>query len=289
MARTLDELIAEYNQAYVEERTEAGLPADDPASWSRVSRKRLLRAIQCILCLTVETIFDIFKADVDAKIRELKPHSERWYANKALAYQHGFDLLPDSDLFDNTGATEQDISASKVVKYSAVVEQENDYGRVFLRIKLAKDGGTDLTPLSTPELEGVTEYLRRIKDAGVKLVVQSLPADSLKMKWRLYYDPLILDANGNRLDGTQNEADVTAIKDYLKRLPFNGVYVTQFHIDAVQAVEGIVIAEVDLVQTKYGALPFTSVITKVTPDAGYLRFADGADLEIERIPQSPIR
>ena len=289
MARTLDELIAEYNQAYVEERTEAGLPADDPASWSRVSRKRLLRAIQCILCLTVETIFDIFKADVDAKIRELKPHSERWYANKALAYQHGFDLLPDSDLFVNTGATEQDISASKVVKYSAVVEQENDYGRVFLRIKLAKDGGTDLTPLSTPELEGVTEYLRRIKDAGVKLVVQSLPADSLKMKWRLYYDPLILDANGNRLDGTQNEADVTAIKDYLKRLPFNGVYVTQFHIDAVQAVEGIVIAEVDLVQTKYGALPFTSVITKVTPDAGYLRFADGADLEIERIPQSPIR
>lgn len=289
MARTLDELITTYNAAYVSERALAGLPADDPASWSRVSRKRLLRAVACLLALTAEVIFDIFKADVDAKILELKPHSERWYANKALLYQHGFDLLPDSDLYDNTGATEQDIADSKIVKYSAVVEQENEFGRVFLRIKLAKDNGTDLTPLSGPELAGVTEYLRRIKDAGVKLLVQSLPADSMKMKWRIYYDPLILDASGNRLDGTQVTVDKAAIKQYLKNLPFNGVYVTQYHIDYVQAVEGIVIAEVDQVQTQYGILPFTAVSTKVTPDSGYLRFADDADLEIIRIPQSPIR
>lgn len=289
MARTLDELITTYNQAYTTERAEAGLPADDPASWSRVSRKRLFRAVQCILALTVETIFDIFKTDVDAKLRELKPHSPRWYANKALAYQHGFTLLPDSDQFDNTGVAEADITASKVVKYAAVVEQENGYGRVFLRIKLAKDSGSDLTQLSEPELGGVTAYLGRVKDAGVKLLVQSLPADSIKMKWRIYYDPLVLDANGNRLDGTQNEADKTAIKAYLKKLPFNGIYVTQYHIDDVQLVEGVVIAEVELCQTKYGSLPFTSVNTKITPDSGYLRFADDADLEIIRIPQSPIR
>lgn len=289
MARTLEELMTAYNQAYTQERSEAGLVADDPVNWSRVSRKRLLRAVQCILCWTVETIFDIFKADVDAKILELKPHSERWYANKALAYQHGFNLITDSDLFDNTGATEQTISASKVVKYAAVVEQENDYGRVFLRIKLATINVSDLEPLSETQLDAFKNYMSRIKDAGVKLVVDSLPSDAIKMKWRIFYDPLILDASGNRLDGTQSEVDVAAIKDYLKQLPFNGVYVTQYHIDALQAVEGVVIAEVDLVQTKYGDLPFTSVNTKVTPDAGYLRFVDDADLEIERIPQSPIR
>lgn len=289
MARTLEELITTYNQAYVAERAEAGLTADDPASWSRVSRKRLFREVQCLLALTVETIFDIFKRDVDARLRELKPHSERWYANKALAYQHGFILLPDSDLFDNTGAIDSDITASRVVKYAAVVQQENQYGRVYLRIKLAKDNGDDLTQLSATELAGVTEYLRRIKDAGIPLQVQSLPADSIKMRWRIYYDPLILDANGNRLDGTQNEADMTAIKGYLKKLPFNGVYVTQYHTDDVQTVEGIIIAEVDMVQTKYGDLPFTAVNTKITPDSGYLRFNNAGDLEIIRIPQSPIR
>lgn len=278
-----------YNQAYVAERAEAGLAADDPALWSRASRKRLLREIQLFLAFTVETIFDTFKSDVDSKLRELKPHSERWYANKALAYQHGIPLLPDSDLFDNTGYSDTDIANSKVVKYAAVVEQENEYGRVSLRIKLAGDDGTDLAPLSAPQLAGVTEYLRRIKDAGVKLQVQSLPADHIKMKWTVYYDPLILDANGNRLDGTGNAVDVAAIKGYLKKLPFNGVYVVQYHIDELQSVEGVVIAEVNDCQTKYGLLPFTAVNVKLTPDAGYLRFDDDADLEIVRIPQSPIR
>lgn len=289
MARTLDELIEMYNLAYIAERTEVGLAADDPASWSRVSRKRLLRNIQCLLALTTETIFDIFKTDVDNKLRELKPHTDRWYATKALSYQHGFALLPDSDLFDNTGYTEQQITASKVVKHSAVVEQENEFGRVSLRIKLAGEDGDDLAPLEDPQLDGVTEYLRRIKDAGVKLLVQSLPADHIKMKWSIYYDPLILDANGNRLDTTENDAVKNAIKDYLKKLPFNGIYVVQYHIDHVQQVEGVVIAEVNQCQTQFGSLPFTAVNVKLTPDAGYMRFDENTDLEIVYIPQSPIK
>jgi hypothetical protein len=63
----------------------------------------------------------------------------------------------------------------------------------------------------------------------------------------------------------------------------------QYHIDALQAVEGVVIAEIELCQTKYGLLPFTNVNTSVVPDAGYLRFANDADLEIEFIAQSPIK
>lgn len=288
MARTQAELTTLFNQAYIDERAEVGLPADDPALWSRVSRKRLMRDIYCFLSVTIETIFDLFRTDVDSKLRELKPHSPRWYANKALAYQHGIPLLPDDDLFDNTGYSDTQINASKVVKYSAVVEQENEFGRVFLRIKLAGETGDDLSPLPAPQLAGATEYMQRIKDAGVKLVIDSLPADSIKMTWAVYYDPLILDASGNRLDGTENTAVKNAIVAYLKNLPFNGVYVAQYHIDAVQAVEGVVIAEVTEVATKYGARPFTSVNVKMTPDAGYLRFADD-DLVITYIPQSPIK
>ncbi|MGQ0737672.1 MAG: nucleotidyltransferase [Bacteroidota bacterium] len=289
MARTLNELITIYDTAYASERAAAGLPVDDTALWSRVSRKRFLRMVHCLLALTQETIFDIFKADVDAKLRELKPHTERWYANKSLAYQYGFNLLPDSDLFDNTGYTDAQIAASKVVKYAAVVEQENQFGRVYLRIKLAGETAGDLAPLTAPQLAGVKEYLKRIKDAGVKLQVDSLDADNIKMKWTVYYDPLILDANGNRLDGTASNVVKDAIKGYLKKLPFNGIYVIEYHIDEVQLVEGVVIAEVTECQTKYGLLPFTAVQVKTTPDAGYLRFIDDSYLEITYIPQSQIR
>jgi hypothetical protein len=289
MARTLNELIIIYDQAYASERSVAGLAADDPALWSRVSRKRFLRMVHCLLALTQEAVFDIFKSDVDAKLKELKPHTERWYASKSLAYQHGFNLLPDSDLFDNTGYTDAQIEAAKVVKYAAVVEQENQFGRVFLRIKLAGEDAGDLAPLTAPQLAGVKEYLKRIKDAGVKLQVDSLPADNIRMKWTIYYDPLILDNNGNRLDGTASDVVKDAVKGYLKKLPFNGIYVLQYHTDEVQLTEGVVIAEITECLTKYGLLPFTGVNVKTTPDAGYLRFIDDTYLVITYLPQTPIR
>lgn len=289
MARTLNELITIYDQAYASERAVAGLPVDDPSLWSRVSRKRFLRMVHCLLALTQETIFDIFKSDVDLKLKELRPHTERWYANKAVAYQHGFNLLPDSEFFDNEGYTDVQIEESKVVKYAAVVEQENQFGRVYLRIKLAREDNDDLAPLTTPQLNGVKEYMKRVKDAGVKLQVDSLPADNIKMKWVVYYDPLILDNNGNRLDGTASDVVKDAIKGYLKKLPFNGIYVLQYHTDEVQLVEGVVIAEITECQTKYGLLPFTAVNVKTTPDAGYLRFIDDTYLEITYLPQTPIR
>lgn len=258
-------------------------------STSKVARWRLWTYIVAAAIYVHETFFDLFKADVNETIALLKPHTAKWYATKALAYQHGFALLPDSDLFDNDGYTETQIDESKIVKYAAVVEQENIYQRVFLRIKLARENAGDLAPLTEPQLEGVIEYFKRVKDAGVKLVIESLPADSIKMQWHIFYDPLILDAEGNRTDGTASDVIKTAIKEYLKNLPFNGVYVLQYHIDALQAVEGVTIAEIDLAQTKYGLLPFANVNVQTTPDAGYLRFTDDADLQITYTAQSPIK
>ncbi len=289
MARTFTELVTLFNTEYVAQRAAEGLPADDPALWSRVSRKRFFRNIQCLLALTTETIFDIFTRDVTTKLRELKPHTQRWYANKALAYQHGFNLLPDSDEFDNTGYTDAQIAASKVVKNSAVVEQQNQFGRVYLRIKLAGEDAGDLAPLTTPQVDGVKAYMARIKDAGVKLQIDSLPADRIKMKWSIYYDPLILDNAGNRLDGTISNVVKDTIKGYLKKLPFNGEYVREYHEDELQALDGVTIAIITEAQTKYGLLPFSNVNVKTTPDAGYLRFYDDAELEITYIAQPPIR
>lgn len=288
MARTITQIQEQITTAYVSNLAAVGIIVD-PASWSATNLDKIIIYAISFCTYTLELFFDTHKQETLDDLANLKPHTERWYAEKALAYQHGFNLLPDSDQYDNTGYTSAQIAASKVVKNSAVVEQENQYGRVYLRIKLASEDNNDLVPLTEPQLDGVKEYFKRIKDAGVKLQIDSLAPDKLKMKWKIFYDPLILDSTGSRLDGAGGEVVRNGVKEYLFNLPFNGVYVLQYHTDYVQDIPGVVIAEIQQCQTSYGLLPMTPVNVKTTPDAGYLRFYTEPDLELEFIAQTPIR
>jgi len=288
MARTINEIQQQVTEVMVSELAAAGVIID-PATWSKTNIFRLLSYVFAFVSNFLETLFDLHKTDVSAAISEMKPHTERWYANMAKLYQHGFALLPDSDKFDNTGKTDDEIAASLVVKYSAVVKQIDTYGHITLRIKSATDTGEDLGSLSEEQLNGVREYFSRVGDAGVALSIDSLPPDSLKMKWTVYYDPLILNAQGNRLDGSADNIIANSIKAYLKELPFNGTFVLQYVTDAVQAVDGVVICQIDSASSKYGDFDFSGIDTKIVPDSGYLRFTEDADLQINYVPQSPIK
>jgi hypothetical protein len=259
------------------------------SSSSRTSLWRLWTYIVAFCFGTVERIYDALRVEINDNISRLKPHTLRWYAEKAKSFQYGFNLLADSDLFDNTGYNEQQIEASKIVAYAAVVEQVSASGRPVLRIKVAATNGVDLTPLTAPQLSALREYFKRIKDAGVVLLIDSLPADKLKQSWRIYYDPLIITAEGNRVDGLENKPAESAIKNYLKNLPFNGTFVNTYHIDAVQKVEGVVNAVLDESYATYGELPFAAVSVEYDPDSGYLRFHNALDLTIQYIPRSAIQ
>lgn len=250
-------------------------------STSRVAIWRLMTYVVAVAIWTLETLFDIHVADVNETISRLKPHSLRWYAEKATAFQYGYNLVADADFYDNTGIDETTIEASKVVAYAAVVEQDRG-----LRIKVAKDSGVDLAALSTPELDAFIEYMRRVKDAGVRLNITTGTADSLKLSIQLYYNPLVLNSAGGRLDGTLSEPVQDAVKEYLKNLPFNGVFVLQNLVDVLQVVDGVVISHVVSAQAQYGALPFQSFSVKYLPDAGYLRIANPGDLTVTFIPYS---
>lgn len=249
-------------------------------STSRVSIWRLLALVVATAIWTLETLFDIHVAGVNETISKLKPHSLRWYAEKATAFQFGYNLVDDADYYDNTGIDETTIEASKVVAYAAVVEQDRG-----LRIKVARDTG-DLAALTAPQLEAFEEYMKRIKDAGVRLNITSSAADELKLNIELYYNPLVLNSAGGRLDGTVSEPVQDAVKEYLKNLPFNGVFVLQNLIDVLQLVDGVKIAHLVGAQARYGLLPFQSFAVKYLPDAGYLRIPNTGDLTITFIPYS---
>lgn len=288
MARSTAEIQASITASYVSEMASVGITVD-PSTWSRVDLERQLMFVAAADANYLEELYDLLRIEIDTRLKEQKPHTPRWYAGIAKLYQHGYNLIAEGDTYDNTGVSAADIAAAKIVKYSAVVEQVNVYGRVSLRIKLATNDGTDLTPLSPVQLAGVKEYFARVKDGGVHLQIDSLPPDNIKQSWIVYYDPLILDAAGSRLDGTDSSPVRTAIKSYLENLPFNGTYVLAYHIDAVQAIDGVVIPTITEAVVKYGLLDYQSVNVLYNPDAGYLRFYNENDLSITYIAQSAIQ
>lgn len=250
-------------------------------STSRTAIWRLLTFVIAVCIWTLETLFDLHKSEIEAIILEKNPHTRNWYANVAKQYQHGYSLPPDAFMYDNTGLDATVIENSKIVAQSAAVELERS-----LRIKVARLVSGELAPLTNDQLTGLTVYMQRIKDAGVRLEITSGQPDSLKLSVDCYYDPLILNSLGQRLDGNGNTTVQNGVKDFLKTLPFNGVLELESLTDNQQKIEGVKIFHIKQASARYGALPFTNFDVKYVPDAGYLRFETDADLQINFIPYS---
>jgi len=258
--------------------------AQEPAlselnSTSKVAIWRLWVYIIAVAIWSLEKLFDQHRADIDKRLAELKPHTARWYRSKALAFQYGFDLLPDSDKFNNQGHTEEAIEASKIVKYSAVIESKNE-GRLI--VKIAGEQGDTLQPITDAQKQAFEAYLQEIKDAGVRLSVVNYQPDVLHLQMKIIYDPLVLDSNGQSIIHATKPVEET-IKSYLKRLPFNGELVLAHLIDALQQAEGVKIPHLVLAQSKnitssgdYGAFE-TIEISKI-PTAGYFTIDNFNDI-----------
>lgn len=272
-----------------------GLAADGIiVSSNKFSRRRIWTFVVANAIYTSEYLRDIFNAEVEEKLRKKNPPTREWYAQTALDFQYGFPLLPGTVDFDNTGYTDAQILASKIIKYAAVIKQKNAFEKIQLRMKLAGSNGSDLIPLTQVQIDAIKAYFDKAEAAGDNLVIISQNYDKLKMKWKVYYNPLILDNQGNRLDGTGSDVVRKAIKSFLfdqsqgGGMAFTGTYVRTYHIDWVQKVAGVVIPKIDLCQAQYGALPFADVDEVYVPDAGWLRFDSDNDLDIQMIPQGAL-
>lgn len=203
--------------------------------FSKVSFESILIDIIAITIYTFEIILDKHYSDVTQKLTEEKAHTARWYRSKALAFQLGFDLKTDSDEFNNAGYSAEQIESSKIVKYSAVVEAEND-SRLIVKIAGETDG--ELNRLNEQEVASFKTYMQEVRDAGVKLTVINYEADKLFLDLQINYDPLVLSSNGQHLINA-NFPVVDAIKAYMKELPFNGELVLAHLVDKLQQVEGV--------------------------------------------------
>jgi hypothetical protein len=261
--------VSEIQDMIIEEK-ETHPELDTFNSDSMYAKWRMWTFVTAKVFRTIVSRFITFIADAKELIAREKPGRTRWYAEKAKLFQYGYSVVEDQDYYDNTGIDDSLVTASRVVKYAACVDVGSR-----LRIKIAGVTDGSLAPIGSTQFDAFKSYMENdVKYAGVRIeYVNSVP-DELKLSYDIYYDPSVLDADGKRLDGTNDTPVQTAINNYLvNKLRFDGVFVTASLTDELQKVDGVKVPALQLAQARYGTLPFANIVDFYNPDAGYLRIA----------------
>lgn len=264
MARTIQQI-----QQEIFDRITADENLVELTSTSKTAIYRLFVFVVGFSIWVLENLFDTHKKEVLDIIEQKMSHRPSWYRTKALSFQYGFDLIEDTDKYDNAGYTDEEIEASKIIKYSAVTQNAGQ-----LLIKIASETDGVLSPITVPQKASFDAYVQEIADCGVKyIVVNNLP-DILLLNLQIFRDPLVLNESGMSILSGKNPVE-EAILAYMKELPFNGELVLAHLVDKLQLVDGVKIpnivnAESRVVDLSTGDyLPPQSITVKTVPESGY--------------------
>ncbi len=238
---------------------------------SKVSLWRLFFWVVAFAIFTHEKLFDSFVTEIEQAAKDAIPGTARWYVIESLKFQFGdnleFDIVTEKFIYEDT--TSVAALAKQIIEVASTRDVNQD-----VTIRVAKsDGAGGIEKLSGSELTAFTAYVDEFKFAGTKTITISDDPDLLKMAYTVEYDPQVLKADGTTiLDGTSPVQE--AIDAYIEGLPFDSIFRVQDLTDAIQAATGVVNAVADVVDTKFAALPYASVLTTITesylPNAGYL-------------------
>lgn len=247
------------------------------SQFSELSLESIVFDIVAFCIWVYMQIVSISISQQNAFILQQKIHSLSWYSAYAKLFQYG-DALPWGEVtYDNTGVSDDDITAAQVVKFAAATKVPGG-----IRIKVAGLENGELTQIPNPQFLSFQEYMFRISAAGDNLFYTNNAPDSLKLTLKIWYDALVLNSEGKRLDGTNDTPVQDAIDAYIKGIDFDGGrFVPASLTDALQSVEGIKVPEIELCQTQYAALPYVDVPGNgVVPDAGWVRIINSGDLQL---------
>ncbi|MDM1042123.1 MULTISPECIES: nucleotidyltransferase [Empedobacter] len=256
---------------------------DGLTSTSKTSVWRMMLYIMAFSVEQLAQLFTVHRSEIDAKFLNQKSHRLPWIQSLYLNFQYGFELIKEKDLFDNTGATTEEIEASKIIKYCAVNETANEREVI---IKIATEKDDVLSPLEIDKIEAIYEYTKRVKGAGVPYTIINYLPDRLKLNIRVFRDPLVINANG--MDITSAEYPIPkALQEFMKELPFNGELRIQDLANKLEAVTGVNLVSVDLAQScwinattnNYG--DWTTIDVRRIPESGYFTIENYNDIRYE--------
>lgn len=240
------------------------MPAlDRLSSSSSTSIWRLMLYVVAFGTNILERMWDIYQGEVNDAIEALLPHRAKWYRDKVLAFMKDKTLMADTDRYDTTGMSDDDIQKAQVVKH-AVASENSDSSLLTIKVAGEADDGRR-APLDDRYARQLEAYIQEIKDAGVRFQLVNKAGDLFNCEVDIYY-------NAMKDPATIVYDCENAIRDYIENLPFNGAFSNMAMIDVLQAVDGVRIAELVKSESRPdGAIAFAEIDAFVVPDAGYFK------------------
>ena len=224
---------------------EAGSSFED--TFSALSLESIWFSIVAAAIYVLETLFDAFREDVDAKIAEAVVASIPWYHKISLEFQYG-----DSLVFDEKtqGFVYPVIDTTKqIVKYAAC----RDLGGMVYVLASKDDGSGSPTALSADELTAFDAYLHERKPAGVLLQAASFDPDQVQVAVTVQYNPQVLSPDGQLIAEPGVYPVEEAIDAYLKGIVYGGALNKTKLVDAIQAAAGVIDVSLTGVSVKTAA------------------------------------
>lgn len=234
---------------------------------------------------------DLHDKETEVLIQDQKVPNQRWYRNKALSFQYGFDVIEDTDIFKTTiqvdgvdvEATEEQIEASKVIKYCAV-DRKVIANRASLIIKIAGEENGEIIQTSDDVKNGLKKWFEidGAAAAGDVIIYINYKGDILSFSVDVYVNPLVLMSDGRHKINLNYPVE-DAIKTYLKNLPFNGEFDVQKFEAAILATEGVLKLKTNKVESKWivaqggdadGYGLFQPIPVYKIPESGYFKVED---------------
>ena len=236
MAREIQDIKADLKAAFVDNVTLQELYGLDETKgfdeqFSKVSIEARLIDVWAAAVWVLETLWNAFKSETEAVIDAAYVTSLSWYYAKALEFQKGDALEYNEKAYRFEYAVKDE---TKQVVKNVAVRQVTDEGVTKLKMYFSDAGKQALTGDVRTAFEA---YMRQVGAAGTHYLFVSEAPDELRVHLHVYYDALVLDSTGTRLNGGGKPVE-EAIEGYLNGLEYGGVMYASKLIDVIQQAEG---------------------------------------------------
>ncbi|OJX36639.1 MAG: hypothetical protein BGO87_12630 [Flavobacteriia bacterium 40-80] len=243
----------------------------DLTTSSKVAVWRLIFFVTAVAVWTIEKLFDEHRAWIENRAKQIRVGNTFWYQQKALEFQYG-----DALVFNGTEFVYPTVNESaRIIKMASVTELTE-----MVLIKVAKLNGNDPEPLTGPEKDAFDIYLKKIKFAGLKVGAVSRSADLMKVYYKVYIDPMVMNTSGVLLSDPSVKPVEDAINNYIRNLPFNGIFTPTDLTDQIQRALGVENPVLQSCDVQYGANPYQPVGDYYTPNAGFMKIDPAFPLAI---------
>lgn len=275
MARTIEEIRIALCEKFVSQPAIQQAYGIAPNSsfedeFSKVSFESIFFFTVATGIYTLEKLFDVHKDWVEKRALELKWGSLAWYVTTAKSFQYGDALVFEDDVYKYH---EVNID-NQIVKLAAATESGN---KILLKVAGENQDGTAIA-LPAQQLDALKAFIKKQKPPGIEVNTVSRDADLLMIHYHVYIDALVLDENGALISDPNEKPVEQAINNYIKNLPFDGVFSVTELTDLIQQGQGVINPVFDSVQTKFGTNNYASFSDYYTPNAGYLKIDEAHPL-----------